>query len=162
MTHSDYERLTTEIAVLLDGTATPQFANETTRSGRFRISLPGEPNAVLVLAFSPRLKEGRLEVITTFPMDPVGGGHTGSRYYTGQDVLDRLGFVDRISVSLTKTAEQIARDIQRRLLPAYLTVLATANVCNTERLIAHNEKIETLKRLAGIVGVLPDEQVIKR
>ena len=58
--------------------------------------------------------KSRLVVHVNFPRDRNG------QYY-GKDYNQKD---PRITVSLTKTAEAIARDIQRRLLPEYLPMLA--------------------------------------
>jgi len=64
----------------------------------------------------------------------------------------------RINVSLKKTAEAIARDIERRLLPEYEPLLAEALRRRAEHEGSEDKAMTNMKRLAKVIGGKPDPE----
>lgn len=58
-----------------------------------------------------------------------------------------------INVSQDKTPEQIAKDIERRLMPTYLEVLPEVLKKNQSDLDKHNQTVANLRRVALKIGV---------
>jgi hypothetical protein len=130
---------------------------------RFNLDLPdaGVPNARLFLHFSPYHSKGRVVISCIFPQCP-GYGSTNARTFLRPTEIEEMKYVPSITVADTKTSEQIAADVQRRLLPGYLKVLASVNASIAKQVKQQEEKTALLQRLAGVAGVFMDTESLKR
>ena len=88
-------------------------------------------------------KEGRISISTVYPK-----WWDGSTHYGYQDSKSYS-----ITVADTKTAQQIIKDIQRRLLPEYEQTLAAFLKHRAEGLAEHNRRVGALTRLAAAMGL---------
>jgi hypothetical protein len=148
------------IAACLGGFASPQYPQEDLPA-RFRIDLPdaGVPQAALYLWFSPHGAKGRLVIGCLYPTVKELG-HTvnvpGSFLNYGE--LDELGYVPKITVAIDSMAEQVAKAVQRRLLPGYLKALAEVHAGNANLLVKKEQRETRIERLASVAGVTLTDQ----
>jgi len=75
------------------------------------------------------------------------------RIYVSGILPDRHTFSDGITVSATKTASQIARDIERRLLPAYQTALQEAKDKVAKENAAEQARLTTIAEVEKIIDL---------
>ena len=87
-------------------------------------------------------KQGRISISTVYPK-----WWDGSTHYGYQDSKSYS-----ITVADTKTAQQIIKDIQRRLLPDYEPTLTLFLQHRAESLATHTKRIATLTRIATAIG----------
>lgn len=66
-------------------------------------------------------------------------------------------FDPSINVSETKSAEQIAADITRRLMPEAEAIFAKVNAQVANENAAHSNRVATLREMTEAVGVTPNE-----
>ncbi len=84
--------------------------------------------------------KGKLHISGTYP-DKVQ-----------HDTAQRVGHPSSINVTITKSAEQIAKDITRRLLPEYREMLAKALKQHADDVAFKNGTEETKKEVAKIIN----------
>ncbi|CAG9228552.1 hypothetical protein [Burkholderia vietnamiensis] len=124
MTTTDYTSQAQAIAEALGGSVTPQ--SQDCLNDNFYVALPGlDPDAQLLLRFSPYRAKGRLVVTPSFNrLGESRRGHIAAAgNYLRKDQLEQIGYASEITLALTKTAVQVAADIERRLMPGYLAAL---------------------------------------
>ncbi len=63
-----------------------------------------------------------------------------------------------INLSQDKTSEQIARDIQKRFMPDYLSDLEIVVARNNKTQQAADAKYSTIKKLADLLGIAPKKE----
>jgi hypothetical protein len=123
------QKLAADIAAFLTGSWTPQPNDE---DGSWRAYILGANGEKLFLSNT--------------------WGGKGRIYATGI-LPDRRTFSDGITVAATKTPSQIARDIERRLLPAYQTALAEANDKVAKERAAETARLETIAEVEKIIDL---------
>ena len=108
-----------QIAALLDGTARP--LGEESSNERYYITLAGGES--IFIAGSSRARRGRVSVSGgQWPTYTDTGGRVCSQWPHVTWVSDQKLTAPEITCADSKPAEQIAKDIQRRFLPDFLTV----------------------------------------
>lgn len=152
MTTTDYMGLATAIAEAMGGTVeqqTPEYAN-----GNFVLSLPKrDPDAGLLLRFSPYRAKDRLVITPSFNALKSRRGHTVSAgTYLRRDTLDEIGYTGEITVSLKKSPNAIVSDIARRLLAPYLTALGLVRAELQKESDEEALRDAAMQKFAGIVG----------
>lgn len=88
--------------------------------------------------------KGKFEIIGSYPRDSKG------QYINPYDYNESRA--DKINVSMTKTPEQVAKDIERRLMPEYLLRLAKIKKRIDESDNYHLSRQETIKQIAKATG----------
>lgn len=148
MNTTDYTTRANAIAGELGGTA--QMNGST---ANFYVLLPHlDPDAKLLLRFSPYKAQGRLVVSLTYPQTGTRG-YVSAGTYLSLHTLNEIGHVGEITVSLGKSAAQIAADIKRRILPAYLKGLGLVRAELQKEGAELQARDEALKRLAAASGL---------
>jgi hypothetical protein len=150
------------IAQRLGGTHALAYPDDNLPS-RFNLDLPnaGVPNARLFLCFSPHNAKGRVQISCRFPPSLSTAGAC-AKTYLSNDELAAIGFVQSITVVETKTSEQIAKEIERRLLPGYLKALEAANRGNVVEQQELAQRVQFMKRLGDLTGEHLTDEDIKR
>lgn len=104
-----------------------------------------DTGASLYIVTSTWKQADRIEVKSQLPQDSKGETpYVGLQY--GQSM-------PAITVSGNKSAEQIARDIERRLMPAYLPLLERARKQIAETEEYYNRTETMARKIAALVGV---------
>lgn len=162
MSNLNYQQRAEEIAALMRGHIEHQFS-DSPQPNRLRLLLPetGVPNAKLSLAFSPYNAKGRLVVTCLFPNCPDYGPVNANTFVSARD-LEAVNYTSSISMAESKSADQMVRDIERRLLRGYLQALAATNEGIAERVKEIHKKSQLIKRLADIAGQHLSEEQVKR
>ncbi len=124
------QKLAADVAAFLTGSWTPQPNDE---DGNWRAYILGANGEKLFLS-------------NTW----AGKG----RIYASGILPDHRTFADGgITVAATKSAAQIARDIERRLLPAYQTALQKANDQIGKERAAETARLETIAEVEKIIDL---------
>jgi hypothetical protein len=149
---AEYTERANAIAQALGGAAEPQNAEY--ENGNFYITLPEHDlDARLLLRFEPHRSKGRLVVTANYPLKSRRRHHVSPSRYVDLSQLVDLGYEDEITVALTKSDAQIAADIQRRMLTAYLAVLKLTRAGLQREEHEDDEQDAMVKRLAEWAGV---------
>lgn len=90
--------------------------------------------------------KGRLEINGVYPRD-IKGSYTISGYDNNPK---------SITISLTKTDEQIAREIEKRFIPLYLPALELALKRVAEVAQAEQDRNHVINELGKILGIKPE------
>jgi hypothetical protein len=114
---------------------------EERRFPRSHVRLLGPDDQTIYLSAS--YPYGKLDAGVIFP-DRVNGASVWSLPYGTS--------APKISCTLSKSAEQVARDIQRRLLPEYLPLLAQCKACVAETLDYRAKRDAAAEKLAKVIG----------
>lgn len=152
MSKTDYTPQAEAIAAELGGTAEPQTREY--MNGHFYVPLPKlDPDAKLLLRLSPYHAKDRVVVSLCYPQKSTKGHTVTAGTYLRRDTLEELGYVSEITVSLKKSAAQIAADIKRRILPAYLKALELVRVELAKEAGEEGKRDEVIRRLADAAGL---------
>jgi hypothetical protein len=103
-------------------------------------------DALLWFSGGPTSREKQWTIHPEWPSNRVGEEFRPSIYSREFET------VSSINVSVTKSPEQVAKDITRRLLPAYLPVLAAMVAQRDESDRYRAERLALATEVAGIVG----------
>ncbi|WP_322044848.1 hypothetical protein [Paraburkholderia sp. J67] len=144
-------------------------AASTPRARAWVVHLPNiDPDATLLLRFSPPEAAGRLVVEAVLALD---GARVRVSDYLSVETLRACRYRRTISLALTRKSSRLAEDIKVRLMPGYIDVLERIRaerrrlgVGNAVRLaqaegamrayaFAHPANGDTLPRLLGSIGL---------
>lgn len=88
--------------------------------------------------------KGKFEISGSYPRDAKGQYINPYEYNESR--------ADKINVAMTKTPDQIAKDIERRLMPEYLLRLAKVQERISSNDNYHSSRQETIKEIASATG----------
>ena len=103
-------------------------------------SNPNDLDKKLALSNDGYRAKGRIEISGLYPLDGQGKH------------FPQHGYKLEITVAETKTAEEIARDIRRRVLPAYLKNLAIIKEQIARADKYHNDRMAKIRQVADHFG----------
>lgn len=150
---AEYTERANAIAQALGGAAEPQHVEH--QNGHFYITLPEhDPDARLLVRFEPYRMKGRVVITASWPLKTRDGHTVVASNYVPLSKLVELDYLNEITAALTKSDAQIAADIKRRMLDAYLAVLKLTREGLRLKEREENERDRMVKRLAFRSGVV--------
>ena len=123
----------------------PLIGYDCVRSPNENMKLAGEKGALYMSVISYGPAKGRIHIGISWPSAP----ERGYRVYTVYDRKDRK---TDITVSGTKTAEQIAKDIKNRFLADAESLWLEANAAMQRDIEYHNKRKAANIKLAELTG----------
>jgi len=143
-THQELDEKLKKTAEILGFTLEPRKPDDTF-SACYRVSINGPDKISLWLTAFGYQERDRITIHGTYPRDAK------DQYIRPYDYGEKQ--MDKITVSLTKSAEQIARDIKARFMPEYLRRLEKVKKQIADSNDYHGGRQAAIKEVAAGLGL---------